>query len=114
MPILPPARVTSMTVFRTVAGASPAPFVPTGFEADGVNRRVHLGLSDDLCDLLLHIALRNVDRLAAEAAGLGQPFGVEVADDHDRGQAGTPRRPLLTRPVRHRRYIPSSQVRRQP
>ena len=54
-----------------------------GFEADGVNSRVHFGLSDDLGDLLLQIALRNIDRLAAKAAGMSQPLGVEVADDND-------------------------------
>src|SRR3712207_4012738 len=74
--------------------------VAPGLEADRVDAAVHLGLAQDLRDLVLRVALRDVDGLAAEAAGLGQPVGVEVADDDDgraeqvrRGRRRQPHRP---------------------
>jgi hypothetical protein len=59
--------------------------VPAGVEADGGDRAVDLGNPEDLLDLLTRIALRDVDGLGAEAAGLGQSFGVHVAHDHGGG-----------------------------
>ena len=55
-----------------------------GLEADGVHGRVDLGHAEDLLDLILGVALGDVDGLAAEAARLRQALGDQVADDHDR------------------------------
>ena len=56
-----------------------------GLETDAVHRLIHLGLADDLLDLLAEGGvLAQVHRLAAEAARLLQPFGNQVADDDDR------------------------------
>src|SRR5690606_36979017 len=65
-----------------------------GLEADGVHGAVHLGHAEDLLDLVLRVPLGHVDGLAAEAAGLLQPFLVQVADDDDGGaeQEGRARR----------------------
>src|SRR5581483_3658909 len=60
--------------------------VAPGLEAHAVDGRVDLGHADDLLDLLGHRgAGRHVDRLAPEAAGLGQALGDEVAHDHAGG-----------------------------
>ena len=56
-------------------------------EADGVDGGVDLGHAEDLLDLVLRVALREVDGLAAEAARLRQTLGNHVADDdHRRAQ----------------------------
>lgn len=55
------------------------------FEADGVDAAVDLGFAEDLRDLILRVAFRHIDRLAAESAGLGQAILVEVADDDTGG-----------------------------
>jgi hypothetical protein len=93
-----------MIEFSTVAGASwsesdpwPRASKPTAstaastsgtprtarLEADRVDRGVDLGDAEDLLDLVLRIALGDVDRLAAEALGLRQPLRDQVADEHD-------------------------------
>ena len=54
-------------------------------EADGVDGAVHLRDAEDLLDLVLGIALGDVDRLAAERACLLEPLRNQVADDHDGG-----------------------------
>lgn len=60
--------------------------VAARLEPDAVDGRVDLGDAEDLLDLLGHVGvLRQVDRLAAEGAGLRQPLRVHVADDHDGG-----------------------------
>ena len=43
------------------------------------------GDAEDLLDLVLRVALGDVDGLAAEAAGLGEALRDEVADDDDGG-----------------------------
>jgi hypothetical protein len=60
--------------------------VAAGLEADAVDRRVDLaGAAQDLGELLAQVVVGGqVDRLAAEAARLGEPLGVHVADDHHR------------------------------
>jgi len=58
--------------------------VPAGLEADRVDRGVDLGDAEDLLDLILGLALGDVDRLAPERARLRQALGDHVADDHDR------------------------------
>ena len=52
-------------------------------ESDRVDGGVDLGHAEDLLDLILRVALRDVDRLAAEAARLLEPLRDQVADDHD-------------------------------
>ena len=59
--------------------------VSAGLEADGVDAAVDLRGAEDLLDLVLRVALRDVDRLAAEAPRLRQTVLVEVADDGDGG-----------------------------
>src|ERR1700753_1029003 len=75
MPTAPPAAVTSISEFSTVAGASPRirAAVPAGLETDRVHGRVDLGYAEDLLDLVLGVALGHVDGLAAELAGPGRP-----------------------------------------
>ena len=87
MPSAPPARVSSISEFSTVAGCSFAAScaVAVRLETHRVDGAVDLRLTEDLLDLVLRVALRHVDGLAAEAAGLREPFLVEVADDHDGG-----------------------------
>ena len=87
MPRAPPARVTSISELSTWPGASASAScaVPAGLEADRVDGAVDLRLAEDLLDLVLRVALGHVDGLAAEAAGLRESVGVEVADDHDGG-----------------------------
>ena len=58
--------------------------VTAGLEAHGVDAAVDLGHAQDLLDLLGRVALRHVDGLAAEAAGLRQPVLIQVAHDYDR------------------------------
>src|SRR2546425_9285009 len=58
-----------------------------GLEADAVDRRVDLRHPEELLDLVRDIPLGDVDGLAAEAAGLGQALGNEIAhDNHGRAQ----------------------------
>src|ERR1700730_4349504 len=57
------------------------------FKADAVGRGVDLWHSEDLLDLVWHLALGDVHRLAAEAARLREALGNEIAhDDHGRAQ----------------------------
>src|SRR5215218_6974415 len=67
--------------------------VAAGLEADAVDGRVDLaGAAQDLLQGTADIVgLRQVDGLAAEAGRLGQPVGVQVADD-DHGRAQQMRR----------------------
>ena len=65
--------------------------VPSSLEADRVDSAVDLGHTEDLLDLILRVALRHIDRLAAEAARLGEPILVEIADD-DTGRSEQMRR----------------------
>src|SRR6266566_302426 len=59
----------------------------SGLEADAVDRGVDLRHPEELLDLVRDIPLGDVDGLAAEAAGLGQALGNEIAhDDHGRAQ----------------------------
>jgi hypothetical protein len=51
----------------------------------GVDRGVDLGHAEDLLDLVLRIALADVDGLAAERLGLLQALGDEVAHEDDGG-----------------------------
>ena len=102
MPSLPAGLVSSMIELSTVAGSSTAGLlaVAARLEADGVHGAVHLRHAEDLLDLVLGLALGDVDRLAAERARLLQPLGNQVADDDHRGaqqlRASGPRR---ARPV---------------
>src|ERR1039457_6188323 len=58
--------------------------VALGLEADAVDRGVNFGLAQDLGDLVgAGRVLAQVDGLAAETAGLGQPLRVHVTDDDD-------------------------------
>src|SRR4029453_9512578 len=96
MPSFPAARVMSMMVLSTVAGASPwepswpwpRASKPTQSTAASPPpapppRRA----AEDLLELLAQVVvLGQVDRLAAEAGRLGQAFLVHVADD-DHGRA---------------------------
>ena len=77
MPSAPPARVTSMIVLRTVAGASlGAVPVTARLEADAVDRASTSGSPDDLLDLLgQRGVLGEVDGLAAEALRLREALG---------------------------------------
>ena len=59
--------------------------VAAGLEADGVDGGVDLGHAEDLLDLVLRVALGDVDRLAAEALGLLEALRDQVADEHHRG-----------------------------
>ena len=111
MPSVPPARVTSMIELSTVAGAScsASVAVAAGLEADGVDAAVDLGHAEDLLDLVLRVALGDVDRLAAEDARLLEPLRVQVADDDRpprRAAARSARR--RGRPGRRRRRRRSS------
>ena len=80
--------------------------VPVGLETDCVDATVDLGHAQDLFDLLPGIALGDVDRLAADLAGLSQPFLVQVTDDDDGGteqlggDSGRDARPVRRRPRR--------------
>ena len=58
--------------------------VAVGLEADRVDAGVDLRHAEDLLDLVLRVALGDVDGLAAERRGLLQARLDEVADDHDR------------------------------
>ena len=81
----PPARVTSMTEFSTVAGLLHARVVAVSvrLEADAIDRRIHHRVAHDLLDLLGERSiLLQVDGFAAEALGLRQPLRNHVADDH--------------------------------
>jgi hypothetical protein len=53
--------------------------VPAGLEADGVDRRVDLGDAEDLLDLVLRVALGDVDRLAPERARRSRRSGIRSA-----------------------------------
>src|SRR5450759_3110428 len=86
MPRAPPAAVIHQGVQHgsgCLVGGIGA--VALRLEADGIDRAVHLGYPEDLLDLILGVALRHVDGLAAEGAGLGQPLGGQITDDHDSG-----------------------------
>src|SRR5688572_4478892 len=58
--------------------------VAASLEADGIDRRVHLGHAEELLDLVLGVALGDIDRLAAEATRLLKSLRDHVPDDHDR------------------------------
>jgi hypothetical protein len=59
--------------------------VAAGLEPHGVDRRVDLGHAEDLLDLVLGIALGDVDGLAPEALCLLEALRDHVADDHHGG-----------------------------
>jgi hypothetical protein len=74
-----------MSELSTVAGASvaaPSPW-PRASKPTASTGRVDLGDAEQLLDLVLGVALADVDGLAAEAAGLRQPLLDEVGDDDD-------------------------------
>src|SRR6266542_2992674 len=58
--------------------------VAVRLEPDRVDGRVDLRFTEDLRDLVPRLALGHVDRLAAEAARLLEPFLLQIGDDHDR------------------------------
>src|SRR5690606_5727690 len=57
--------------------------VTAGLEPDGVDAAVDLRGAQDLLDLVLRVALGDVDRLATEAPGLRQPVRIQIPDDDD-------------------------------
>jgi glycerol kinase len=98
--------------------------VPARLEPDGIDGRVDLRLAEDLLDLVPGVALGDVDRFAAEALGLREALGNEVAHEHD-GRAqqqrrigrGEPDRPsagdVYRRPRPHARGVGAVEARRE-
>lgn len=62
----------------------PAMAVATRFKADSINSGVDFADAEDLFDLVSGVSVGDVDGFTAEAAGLGEPFLVQVPDNHHR------------------------------
>src|SRR5947209_7969606 len=57
--------------------------MPSGLEADGIDRTVDFGYADDGFYLICRLTTRYIDRFATESSSLGEPLRVHVGDDND-------------------------------
>src|SRR5699024_8816297 len=60
--------------------------VPAGFETDGVDGGVHLGVTEDLLEHVGELVpTREINGFATEGLRLAQPVGIHISDDDDGG-----------------------------
>jgi len=84
MPRTPRSPCDAMREFNTVAVPRARPRLRGhGPRTPRRQRHVDLGHAEELSDLVLGLALRDVDGLAAERAGVGQTLGHQSPHNHD-------------------------------